>query len=151
MTDVKAKTERWFPDSFPAPMVDHHTLPWWEACNEHKLTAQRCTNCNHAQLPGSPICSECRGNDFEMTELSGKGTLYTYTAVHQPLTYEEKIPFFIVVIELDVSGTPCANSVRVMSNLVDCEENELEIGKPVEVAWERFSEFVSIPRFKLVK
>ena len=103
------------------------------------------------QLPPAPICSECRGNEFEMAELSGKGTLYTYTAVHQPLTYEEKLPFFIVVIELDVSGTDCKNSVRLMSNIVDAEEGELEIGKPVEVAWERFSKFVSIPRFKLVK
>jgi len=150
MSNTAEQTERWFPNSFPAPIVDHYTLPWWEACNQHKLTAQRCVKCNHAQIPPTPICSECRSSEFETTELNGKGTLYTYTAVYQPLTYEEKIPFFIVVIELDTSGTSIKNSVRLMSNVVDAEVSEFEIGKPVQVAWERFSEFVSVPRFKFI-
>jgi len=145
---MNAEAKRWFPNSMPAPMVDHHTLPWWQACGEHKLTAQRCTTCNHAQIPPAPICSECRGNAFEMTELNGKGTLYTYTAVHQPVSMEQTLPFIIAVIELDTSGTPCKNSVRLMSNIVDAQESELAIGKPVEVVWETMSDMVSLPRFK---
>ncbi len=147
---MNAQAKRWFPNSMPAPMVDHHTLPWWEACGQHKLTAQRCTTCNHAQIPPAPICSECRGNNFEMTELNGKGTLYTYTAVHQPVSIEQTLPFIIAIIELDVSGTPCKNSVRLMSNIVDAAESELEIGKPVEVVWETMSDMVSLPRFKFI-
>ena len=144
-----AEGQRWFPNSMPAPMVDQHTLPFWEACGEHRLTVQRCLNCNHAQHPPSPICSECGGTEFEQTEVTGKGTLYTYTAVHQPVTYEEKLPFIIAVVELDVSGTPCANSVRMMTNIVDADDSELQVGLPVELVWETMSEMVSIPRFKL--
>jgi len=147
---MNTKAERWFPNSMPAPMVDHHTLPWWQACAEHRLTAQRCTACNHAQLPSAPICSECHGNSFEMTMLNGKGTLYTYSAVHQAVSMEQKLPFILAVIELDVSGTSCRNSVRLMSNIVDADESELEIGKPVQVVWETMSQFVSLPRFKFV-
>ena len=143
------ETDRWFPDSMPAPMVDHQTLPFWEACGEQRLTVQRCTRCNHAQHPPSPVCSECRGNEFEQTEVSGKGELYTYTSVHQPITYEEKLPFIIAVVELDVSGTACKNSVRLMTNIVDSDSEDLEIGQAVEVAWEKMSDMVSIPRFKL--
>jgi uncharacterized OB-fold protein len=145
---MTSSTTRWFPNSMPAPIVDHHTLPWWQACAEHKLTAQRCTHCNHAQIPPAPICSECHGNSFEITRLSGKGTLYTYTAVHQPIAMEQTLPFFIAIVELDVSGTACKNSVRLMTNMVDCEESELQIGKPVQVAWETMSQYVSIPRFR---
>lgn len=145
---MSATSQRWFPNSMPAPMVDHHTMPWWQACAEHKLTAQRCTQCNHTQLPPAPICSECHGNQFEMTELSGKGILYTYTAVHQPVSMEQALPFFIAVVELDISGTPCANTVRLMTNLVDCQESDLQVGKPVQVAWETMSPYVSIPRFR---
>lgn len=83
-----------------------------------------------------------------MTELNGKGTLYTYTAVHQPIAMEQSLPFFIAIVELDVSGTPCTNSVRLMTNMVDCTESDLQIGKPVQVAWETMSKFVSIPRFR---
>ncbi len=145
------EAERWFPNSMPAPMVDHHTLPFWEACSEQRLTVQRCTHCNHAQHPPAPICSECRENDFEQTEVSGNGVLYTYTAVHQPVTFEEKLPFIIAVVELDVSGTDCNNSVRIMTNIVGAEDEELEVGLPVKLVWEKMSDMVSIPRFKLMK
>ena len=148
-TDQTAETERWFPDSMPAPMVDHHTLPFWEACGEHRLTVQCCTSCQHTQHPPSPICSECHNTAFEQVEVTGKGTLYTYTAVHQPITYEEKLPFIIAVVELDVAGTACANSVRMMTNIVDADESELVVGAPVVLAWEKISATVSIPRFKL--
>lgn len=144
-------TERWFPNSMPAPMVDHHTLPFWEACGEQRLTVQRCVQCNHGQHPPAPICSECRNNEFEQVEVTGKGTLYTYTAVHQPITYEEKLPFIIAVVELDMSGSGCNNAVRMMTNIVDAEDSELRIEQPVELAWEKMSEMVSIPRFKLVR
>lgn len=132
-------------------MVDQHTLPFWEACAEHRLTLQRCTHCNHAQHPPAPICSQCRESSFEQTEVCGKGTLYTYTAVHQPITYEEKLPFIIAVVELDVSGTNCANKVRMMTNIVDAQDSELEVGLPVELVWETMSDMVSIPRFKLLR
>ncbi|MCB1615155.1 MAG: OB-fold domain-containing protein [Pseudomonadales bacterium] len=145
---MNEQTQRWFPNSMPAPMVDKYSLPWWQACAENRMTAQRCKSCNHAQLPPAPLCSECRGNDFELTALSGKGRLYTYTAVHQPVSMEQTLPFIIAVIELDVEGTPCKNPVRLMSNLVECEEADLEIGKPVHVVWEKMSDMVSIPRFK---
>ena len=143
------ETERWFPNVMPAPMVDHHTLPFWEACGEQRLTVQRCSNCGHAQHPPSPICSECRHNEFEQVELNGKGTLYTFTAVHQPVTYQEKLPFIIALVELDMAGTNCTNGIRMMTNIVDAEESELEIGQAVELAWEKMSDMVSIPRFKL--
>ena len=142
------ETERWFPNVMPAPMVDHHTLPFWEACGEQRLTVQRCSNCGHAQHPPSPICSECRHNEFEQVEISGKGTLYTFTSVHQPVTYQEKLPFIIAIVELDMTGANCTNGVRMMTNIVDAEESELQIGQPVQVAWEKMSDMVSIPRFK---
>lgn len=145
---MSEQSQRWFPNSMPAPMVDKYSLPWWQACAEHRMTAQRCKHCNHAQLPPAPICAGCRHNDFEMTELNGKGTLYTYSAVHQPVSMEQSLPFIIAVIELDVSGTACKNPVRLMSNMVDCEAADLEIGKAVEVVWETMSEMVSIPRFR---
>jgi len=150
-TNIHSKAERWFPNTMPAPIVDHHTLPWWQACAEHRLTAQRCTECNHAQLPPAPICRECHGNRFEMTTLNGKGTLYTYSAIHQAVAMDQKLPFILAIIELDISGTPCKNKVRMMSNIVDAEESELKIGKAVQVVWETMSQFVSIPRFRFIE
>lgn len=148
---MNTQAQRWFPNSMPAPIVDAHTHPWWEACASHRLTAQRCKQCNHAQLPPAPCCSQCNSFEFELVDLNGKGNLYTYTAVHQAVSPEQILPFIIAVVELDVSGTPCKNTVRLMTNIVDAKPEELAIGLPVQVAWETMSKYVSIPRFKLMK
>jgi len=144
------QSQRWFPNSMPAPIVDAHTHPWWEACAQHRLTVQCCRQCNHAQLPPAPCCSQCNGFDFELINLNGKGELYTYTAVHQAVSPEQTLPFIIAVVELDVSGTPCKNRVRLMTNIVDVKPEELKIGLPVQGVWETMSKYVSIPRFKLL-
>jgi len=148
---MSQQTQRWFPNSMPAPIVDAHTHPWWEACAQHRLTAQLCKRCNHAQLPPTPCCSECNSFEFELVNLNGKGILYTYTAVHQAVSPEQALPFIIAVVELDVTGTACKKSVRLMTNIVNANPDELQIGKPVQVAWETMSKYVSIPRFELVK
>jgi len=148
---MNTQAQRWFPNSMPAPLVDAHTHPWWQACTEHRLTAQHCRQCHHAQIPPAPICSECNSSELELVTLNGRGILYSYTAVHQAISPEQTLPFIIAVVELDVGGTACKNSVRLMTNIVDAEPAALRIGDPVRVVWETISEYVSIPRFMLIK
>ena len=47
-----------------------------------------------------------------------------------------------------MTDIPDSNGVRMMTNIVDAEPNELTIGAAVEVAWETMSAEVSIPRFR---
>jgi uncharacterized OB-fold protein len=141
-------TERWFPNSMPQPMVDHHTLPWWRGAAEHRLLVQQCDDCHHCQLPPAPICGRCRADNTRLREVSGRGTLYTYTVVHRAVAMDQQLPFVIAVIELDVSDIANGNGVRMMSNIVDAEPGDLRIGRPVAVAWETLSEEVSVPRFR---
>lgn len=142
--------DRWFPDSMPQPMVDPTSLPWWQAAAEHRLTVQQCQECNHCALPPAPICSECRSSNLALAQVSGKGTLYTYTVVHRPVAMEQELPFTIAIVELDMVGVEGANGVRMMTNIVEADIKQLQIGKAVEVAWETMSDEVSIPRFKFV-
>ncbi len=143
-------SERWFPDSMPQPMVDKESLPWWQAAAQHRLTVQCCDNCQYCRLPPAPICSECQSNKSHWEEISGKGTLYSYTEVHRAVATGQTLPFVIAIIQLDMDGIGTGNSVRIMSNIVDANPDELEIGKAVSVAWETMSDTVSLPRFKLL-
>lgn len=140
---------RWFPDGMPQPMVDHHTLPWWQAAAEQRLTVQRCSDCGHCQLPPAPICSECASETLELVEIAGTGRLYTFTVVHRAVAMDQPLPFVIAIIELDVNNIEGANTVRMMSNIVDADPTTLEIGQPVEVVWEAMSDSVTVPRFKI--
>jgi len=136
-------SERFFPDGMPSPMADAITLPWWEAAADHRLVVQRCTSCDHTRLPPAPVCPECRSAESDWKELSGRGEVYTYTLVHRPMAAGQKLPFIIAVIALEDSG-----GVRMISNVVDVEPDELAIGLPVEIVWEDMSEELAIPRFR---
>lgn len=143
-----SEQQRWFPNSMPPPMVDHYTLPWWQGAAAHQLLVQRCDDCRHTQLPPAPVCSECTSEKLSLQQISGNGTLYSYTTVHRPVAMEQALPFVIAVIELDMTGSGSENGVRLMSNIVDCDPDTLEIGMPVQVVWETMSEEVSVPRFR---
>jgi len=136
-------SERFFPDSMPPPMADITALPWWEAAAEHRLVVQRCTSCEHTWLPPAPVCPECRSEDSDWKEVSGRGEVFTYTIVHRPIAADQEIPFFIAVIALEDAG-----GVRMISNLVDVNSDEVEIGLPVEIVWEDMSAELAIPRFR---
>jgi uncharacterized OB-fold protein len=136
-------SERFFPDSMPPPMADAITLPWWQAAAEHRLVVQRCTSCEHTRLPPAPVCPECRSADSDWKQVSGRGEVYTYTLVHRPIAAGQKLPYVIAVIALEDAG-----GVRMISNLVGVDPDELEIGMPVELLWEDMSADLAVPRFR---
>ena len=136
-------SERYFPDGMPPPLANTTTLPWWEAAAEHRLVAQRCDDCGHTQHPPAPICSECRGEALGWLELPGGGEVYTFTTVHRPVAGDMQLPFVIAVIALDD-----ANGLRMISNLVEVEPGDIEIGMRVELVWEDMSDELAMPRFR---
>jgi uncharacterized OB-fold protein len=136
-------SERFFPDSMPAPLADATALPWWRAAAQHRLVVQRCTSCQRTRLPPAPLCPQCRSVEADWQEISGRGAVYTYTVVHRPIAAAQELPFIIAVIALEASG-----GLRMISNLVGVEPQDLEIGMPVELVWEDMSEDLAIPRFR---
>ena len=76
-------------------------------------------------------------------EVSGKGTVYTYTTVYRPIAAGQELPFVIAVVALEDAG-----GVRIISNLVEIEPGAVEVGLPVEVVWEDMSADLAVPRFR---
>jgi len=136
-------SERFFPDGMPQPLADAISLPFWQAAAEHRLVAQRCTGCGHMRLPPAPICPACRSTASDWKTLSGRGEVYTYTIVHRPLAAGQRLPFAIAVIALEGAG-----GVRMISNLVQVEPEDVAIGMSVEVIFEDMSLDLALPRFR---
>jgi len=136
-------SERFFPDSMPPPLADSISLAWWRAAAEHRLVVQRCTECEHTRHPPAPVCPECRSSESEWMEVPGLGEVYTYTAVHRPIAAGQTLPFVVAVVALEGSG-----GLRMISNVVGVDPDEVEIGMPLEVVWEDMSEELAIPRFR---
>lgn len=89
---------------------------------------------------------ECRAADADWKQLSGRGTVYTYTIVHRPIAAGQPLPTIIAVIALEDAG-----GVRMISNVVGATPEAVTIGAPVEVVWEDMSAEIAIPRFRLME
>jgi uncharacterized OB-fold protein len=138
-------TDRWFPDAMPRPVVNAHTAGFFEAAREHRLVVRRCRSCGAHHHPPRPLCPFCRSFDLEWDEVSGRGSLFTWTAVHQALhpALRELVPYVVAVVELDGTG-----GTRMTSNLVDWEPRHLTAGQPVELVWEDMDPRLTLPRFR---
>lgn len=138
-------TVRWFPDEMPEPAASAETVGWWEAAAAHRLVVQRCTDCGHTRHPPGPVCPQCRSLASEWLTLPGTGKVYTYTVVRQAFipSLQDKIPYVVIAVELDG-----ADGVRIVSNLVDAETEEVAVGLPVEVVWEDMGPELAVPRFR---
>lgn len=137
---------RWFPDDMPRPAASRETLPWWEAAAAHRLVVQRCRACVHPRHPPGPICPACHDVGFDWVESSGRGTIYTWTAVHRAFvpSLAAVLPYVVVVVELD--DPP---GVRMVSNLVEADPTAVRVGQRVRVVWEDVAPGLALPRFVL--
>ncbi|MSP78915.1 MAG: hypothetical protein EXR67_05120 [Dehalococcoidia bacterium] len=132
---------------------DYDAAPWWDFTKEGKLMVRSCDVCGHRWWPPGAIgCSSC-GN-FEKTswvESSGKGAIYSFIVVTQPIlgAFAEATPYLSAVIDLDdmrgVTGLP----VRVMG-VIDEGDDQAGINSKVELYWEKISaDGKQMPRWRL--
>jgi uncharacterized OB-fold protein len=138
-------TTRWFPDDMPVPAASRETLGWWQAAAEHRLVVQRCEDCGHMRHPPGPICPACRSSRHGWHELSGRGTIYTYTIVHRAYlpSLADRVPYAVVAVELEGGG-----GTRLISNLVEADPATVHVGMAVELAWEDMGPELALPRFR---
>lgn len=129
----------------PLPIPNPDTEPFWHGCARGELLLQRCKSCLAYRHPPSPICPECLSPDHEWVAAEGRGTVYTFVIVRQALKGETfRVPYVVAVIEL-------AEGPHILSNVVGPAVEEVKIGMPVEVFFERISSEISLPKFKSVE
>jgi uncharacterized OB-fold protein len=114
---------------------------FWEGARQGKLLAQRCSACQELRHPPGPACPYCHSLDYEITELSGRGVLYSYMVQHHPLAPGFTGPAIVVVVELD-------EGIRLISNLVDVDPEDVKIGEPLEVLFVDQEEGWTAPQFR---
>jgi uncharacterized OB-fold protein len=137
-----------FPAPFSEPPVDALTEPFWRAALDGRLVAPRCIGCGTFHLPPPPLCFSCQGDRFEWVELPGTGRIYTFTVVRHPLhpRLGDVVPYVSAVIDLD--GTQGAGA-RMVLNVTHCDPDEVRVGDPVQIWFDRVGDTWSVPRARL--
>ena len=107
-----------------------------------RIMASRCASCGYTTFPPRADCPKCLSGEFRFSEISGRGTLATFTRIDAaPLGFEDMAPYTLGVVELEECGRLLA---WVGSSI---PEAELEIGMPVQVVPRMFEEIQAIKVF----
>jgi uncharacterized OB-fold protein len=140
------------------PDNDTEWKGYFEAAREHRLVMKACRHCRLLRYPPGAACPWCTSLEWSWQDVSGKGTIYSYEIVMQAIQagFREWAPYPVVLVELDEQrGQPTADEgLRLISNLVTDDfkaeqEENVGIGKRVEVTFLDVSPELSLPLFKL--
>ncbi len=125
----------------PAPRPTRDSAFFWEGVLAGRLLGQRCSGCAALRHPPRPMCPKCGSLAWQATELSGRGTVYSWMKpVHPPLPMFEP-GTLVALIDLE-------EGVRLLSNLVDVPEAEVENGMAVEVLYVETANDGRVPVFR---
>jgi uncharacterized OB-fold protein len=127
------------------PRPDSLSQFFWDGCREHKLLIQRCGDCGHYIHPPRLVCRFCQGTNLAPSEVSGRGVVDTFTIPLQPFDpyFMSKVPYTLAVIEL-----PEEPHLKLVSNVVDIDPDDVRIGMPVEVVFTDLTPEVTLPLFR---
>jgi uncharacterized OB-fold protein len=129
-------------------VTDTWTEPFWAAGKEDRLVVATCAECKTHRMPPTPFCPKCQSQSVEWPELSGRGTVYSYSICHaSPFPGRvENMTYAPVIVELDD-----APGIRLVSNLVNATLADLKIGLPVQVSWNPIQDGWKVPVFSPVR
>ena len=126
--------------ALPVPQITDENGAFWSGGRDGELLIIRCTSCGYWIHPPTPRCPQCLSDSVEPQAVSGRGTVYSYTINRQAWVPGLEVPFVIAMVELDEQP-----GLRLMTNIVDCPTDEVEIGMPVEVTFvERGEAFIPV-------
>jgi uncharacterized protein len=130
--------------SKPAPVPDHASAFFWEGAARGELLVQQCADCDSFQYPPTVVCEKCQSRDVRPARVSGRGTLYSLTVMHQAFlpVFAEDLPFTIALVDLDD-----APGARLLTNIVEADPAQLTAGDPLEVVFEPRGDY-AVPQFR---
>jgi uncharacterized protein len=128
----------------PLPVPDPVSQPFWDAAREERLVVQRCQRTGRWQHPPQILCPCCAADDLAFEPVSGRGTVHMLSVMHDPRVrgFEQRVPYTNLWVELEEQEL-----LILVANLVG--PGPVEIGTPVEVAFERITDEITLPQFRV--
>ena len=120
------------------PQVNRDTEFFWEGTQVGELRIQKCAACGALRHPPGPSCPQCHVHDRTHVVASGRGTVYSYVVHRHPPVPGRGLPILLALVDLE-EGT------RLLGELVDSTPEEVEVGMPVEVGFQRINDDLTLP------
>lgn len=128
----------------PVAEPDSITQPWWDAAAQERLVIQHCRACDENQHYPRPVCKTCGATDLDFLESSGRGTVHSFTIVNRAPHPAFTTPYVVALVDLD-------EGVRLMTNIVGCDPDDVSCDMRVRVSWEPLDDGRKLPVFTKAK
>lgn len=130
----------------PLPPLEVWSRPFWDACREQRLIAQRCDVSGEVFFPPAPVSPVTRTEQWSWVELSGLGTVWSWVIMHQRYFkgFAEDVPYNIAQVKLD-------EGPMLITNLVGIANGDITADMRVRVVFEPATDEFTIPKFTPVR
>ncbi len=110
---------------------------WREIGSRYNLIGSKCGSCGKVDFPPRSVCPDCGRKSIGKMgryHLGGKGTVVTYTVIHDaPSQFEMQKPYIIAIIEMD-------EGVRLTSQIIDAKPEDVKIGMHVQATFRKLGQ-----------
>jgi uncharacterized OB-fold protein len=122
------------------PPATEIARPYWEGCRAGELRVQRCEQCARFQFYPRVVCSHCGAQSLAWQAVSGRGRVASFTVVRRGISPAYQAPYVVALIDLE-------EGVRLMSNVVGCDPDQVSVGDAVAVRFESWGAEHVLPVF----
>ncbi len=128
----------------PLPLITQDNEFFWTSGADGKLRFQECKACAALIHPPAPVCRYCRSRDIGVRAVSGRATLAGFTVNERFSLPGMPAPYVIAQVAIEEDPR-----VRLTTNIVDADPDQLELGQQLEVVFEQ-AEDVWLPLFRVI-
>ena len=120
------------------PVVSQDTAFFWAGTAVGELRIQRCGGCGALRHPPGPGCPACGQLCPEYVLAAGTGEVFSYVVHHHPPIPGRRLPVVIALVALP-------EGVRMVGELQGVPPDDVRIGMPVEVTFQRVDDDLTLP------
>lgn len=112
-------------DPVPLQTKDQNRIyPFYDHLKRGRLTTTQCSQCDHICWPPRIVCPKCMSDQLDWVDFPDVGRIYAYTVQTAGNPPGFPSPLIYALIDFD-------NGVRIISPVVDCKPEEVEVGAEV--------------------
>jgi uncharacterized OB-fold protein/acyl dehydratase len=123
------------------PAVGPDTAFFWEGADAGELRIQRCAECGRLRHPPGPMCPRCHSTKRDHVTARGRGVVHSHVVHHHPPVPGLRPPFVVALVELE-------EGVRMVGNVLGCPPQQVHIGMPVELFFQRMDDELTLPQWR---
>ncbi|WP_197380691.1 Zn-ribbon domain-containing OB-fold protein [Mycolicibacterium mengxianglii] len=111
----------------PMPVKTPVSAPFWDALAEHRIRIQYSPSLGQYVFYPRILAPRTLADDLEWREISGAGTLYTFTVAQRPVAphFAADVPQLLAVVQWD-------EGPRFSTEMINVDADDLKIGMRVQ-------------------